>query len=826
MERPIFIAAIFALITAFTSIFLGQELTIFVLIAGLLILLALREYKKVSYLYLIILLIIPIVSIRSYFYKNQAKLISNLEVKEELNANVSGYVTCITKTENGISFRLMNARVEVDKDVYNADDYGSEKTASEKTASGKTVSEKFSILVYAEANTDLLEGDYIEASGKLKRLNTSRNEGNYNQEEYYKSLGIRASFTISDLKKIDKSKTGIYPELFRLKGNLIGVYDKIFTKDKAAIVKAMTLGVRTDLTEQQKLDFKDSGIAHLLSISALHVSLLGLTIYKLLKRKLDYLVAAIIAVFIMLSYLIITNNGISCRRAVIMLIAYCIADNLARSNDLITTISLSLIILIVDDPYVITNTGFLLSFLSMAAIAFIYPIVINDEKILMLFKREELNKKDMKQKIKRKLSEAFCLSLSIQIATLPVIILMNYEVALLSVLLNLIVIPLFSLLMVSAFLSGIIGLFNIFLSLLFAGSSNYILDFYSLLMKISTSFKGSIILTGAPRREFVIAYYLILLVIIILAKLLRDEILFKYVSFFQKTLFGAYIFLIIIGLNLHYKELSGLNIVSLDVGQGDCQLVSLEGKNFLIDGGSTDIKNVGEYRIYPSLKYRGIKSLEAITVSHFDSDHVNGLIELLEKADRLEIKKIVIPDVEKLEENENYLKMIKLAKERGIKLEYIKAGDVLYFQKNKGFKITCLHPIKNFNYEDANDYSTSFLINYGDFKALTIGDATALAEKAIMDNAMAFGVDISNINLLKVGHHGSKTSSSKEFIDFTKPSFSVISCGIKNRYHHPNEETLDKLNAINSKIYITSKIGEIMINTKNSGKLTIRGYLD
>ena len=651
MERPIFIAAIFALITAFTSIFLGRELTIFVLIAGLLILLALREYKKVSYLYLIILLIIPIVSIRSYFYKNQAKLISNLEVKEELNANVSGYVTCITKTENGISFRLMNARVEVDKDVYHADDhasdYGSEKTASEK----------FSILVYAEANTDLLEGDYIEASGKLKRLNTSRNEGNYNQEEYYKSLGIRASFTISDLKKIDKSKTGIYPELFRLKGNLIGVYDKIFTKDKAAIVKAMTLGVRTDLTEQQKLDFKDSGIAHLLSISALHVSLLGLTIYKLLKRKLDYLVAAIIAVFIMLSYLIITNNGISCRRAVIMLIAYCIADNLARSNDLITTISLSLIILIVDDPYVITNTGFLLSFLSMAAIAFIYPIVINDEKILMLFKREELNKKDMKQKIKRKLSEAFCLSLSIQIATLPVIILMNYEVALLSVLLNLIVIPLFSLLMVSAFLSGIIGLFNIFLSLLFAGSSNYILDFYSLLMKISTSFKGSIILTGAPRREFVIAYYLILLVIIILAKLLRDEILFKYVSFFQKTLFGAYILLIIIGLNFHYKELSGLNIVSLDVGQGDCQLVSLEGKNFLIDGGSTDIKNVGEYRIYPSLKYRGIKSLEAITVSHFDSDHVNGLIELLEKADRLEIKKIVIPDVEKLEENENYLKM-------------------------------------------------------------------------------------------------------------------------------------------------------------------------
>nr|MCR5515705.1 DUF4131 domain-containing protein [Lachnospira sp.] len=192
MERPIFIAAIFALITAFTSIFLGQEMTIFVLIAGLLILLALREYKKVSYLYLIILLIIPIVSIRSYFYKNQAKLISNLEVKEELNANVSGYVTCISKTENGISFRLMNARVEVDREVYHADDYGSEKTASGKTASEKTVSEKFSLLVYAEANTDLLEGDYIEASGKLKRLNTSRNEGNYNQEEYYKSLGIRA----------------------------------------------------------------------------------------------------------------------------------------------------------------------------------------------------------------------------------------------------------------------------------------------------------------------------------------------------------------------------------------------------------------------------------------------------------------------------------------------------------------------------------------------------------------------------------------------------------------------------------------------------------
>lgn len=803
MERPIFVVALLAIITATINIFIGPELNVLVFLASFLILLALKKYKKVSYLYLLILLIIPIVIIRCNFYKRQASMIADLEPKEELCANVSGYVNNIEETDNGISFRIYDASVLV---------------AEEK--------DEFSLLVYADSSIDLSEADYIEAMGKLKRLNTARNEGNFNQEKYYESLGIKGVFTIEKLDKKDQSRKGIYPELFRLKRDLLETYDKIFTKEKASIIKAMTLGFRNDLTKEQKLDFKDSGIAHLLSISALHVSLLGLTIYKLLKRRFDLLLAGIFAAFIMLSYLIITNNGISCRRAVIMLLAYILADNLARTNDLITSISLGLVILIIDNPFVITNTGFLLSFLSMAGIAFIYPIVINDEYILVIFKREKLNKKDIKQAIKRKILEAFLLSLSIQIATLPIILLMNYEFAVISCLLNLIVIPLFSLLMVTAFISGLVGLFSINLGLFFAGTSNYILDFYAFLIKIFTSFKGAIILTGAPKRSICIAYYLILVLLIVLAKLIRDEIAYFLLAHFKRAFVVLIVGLIIVASNLHFKENKGLNLISVDVGQGDCQLITIKGRNFLIDAGSTDVKNVGEYRLFPLLKYRKIDSLEAISISHFDSDHVNAIIEILENYPRINIKEIAIPDVKNLEENDNFKRIVNLADKRGVKINYIKAGDILFFNKELDLKITCLHPVKDYDYTDANEYSTSHLIEYGDFKELTIGDATKRAELDILENAKKLNVDLKNIDILKVGHHGSKTSSDVDFINYTRPSLSIISCGVKNRYHHPNKETIDKLNAINSKIFITSKQGEIIINIDNKGNLKVRSYLD
>ena len=159
MERPIFVVALLAIITATISIFIGPELNILVFLASFLILLALKKYKKVSYLYLLILLIIPIVIIRCNFYKRQASTIADLEPKEELCANVSGYVTNIEETDNGISFRIYDASVLV---------------AEEK--------DEFSLLVYADSSIDLSEADYIEAMGKLKRLNTARNEGNFNHK--------------------------------------------------------------------------------------------------------------------------------------------------------------------------------------------------------------------------------------------------------------------------------------------------------------------------------------------------------------------------------------------------------------------------------------------------------------------------------------------------------------------------------------------------------------------------------------------------------------------------------------------------------------------
>ena len=294
--------------------------------------------------------------------------------------------------------------------------------------------------------------------------------------------------------------------------------------------------------------------------------------------------------------------------------------------------------------------------------------------------------------------------------------------------------------------------------------------------------------------------------------------------FFTKKKQILYLYLFLLSIHFFFPYLEKTNYIQfIDVGQGDCILVSLNGKNILFDGGSTDVANVGKYRIMPSLKYLGIKRIDIITVSHFDTDHVNGIIEMLESMnENFEIGKIVIPDVTGLENKENAILITNLCNEKGVKMEKINAGMNLY---NKDCTITCLHPVKNYKYDDPNDYSASYLINYNKYKMLTIGDAESNGENEIVNNAAKLGVNISNINCLKVGHHGSKTSSTQKFLDATNPRIGLISCGVNNRYNHPSEITLEKLSKIKCKYYITSRVGQIKINVDKKGKFRVSTFL-
>lgn len=254
------------------------------------------------------------------------------------------------------------------------------------------------------------------------------------------------------------------------------------------------------------------------------------------------------------------------------------------------------------------------------------------------------------------------------------------------------------------------------------------------------------------------------------------------------------------------RDTSGLTVTFLDVGQGDCICIELpEGGAWLIDGGSSDISGVGEYRIEPFLKSQGIDTLEAVFLSHSDSDHTSGVIELLESG-RIEVELLALPCAEQSSTEAGFGEILALAKLRDIPILWLQTGMTW---EHGAVKATCLHPEAGSSYSSTNAASEVLYITYGDFSLLLTGDVEGAGEEALLDNLQE--ADISDVTVLKVAHHGSKYSSIAEILEQISPRVAVISCGEDNSYGHPHEETLKRLGEAGSMILTTPERGAVMI---------------
>ncbi|MEE3468657.1 MAG: ComEC/Rec2 family competence protein, partial [Eubacterium sp.] len=248
----------------------------------------------------------------------------------------------------------------------------------------------------------------------------------------------------------------------------------------------------------------------------------------------------------------------------------------------------------------------------------------------------------------------------------------------------------------------------------------------------------------------------------------------------------------------------GLYITNLDVGQGDCCCIQTpEGKCVLIDGGSTDIKEVGRYRIVPFLKYYGIDTIDYMIITHSDADHISGLSEILadERHFGLTVNHVVMPDIQN--KDENYLAFERLIPGGPL---YIKTGDAIRIGE---VTLTCLHPSIGFQWEDVNDYSTVLELEYKDFHGLFTGDLGFHGEEEMVQEIARVQREIPDVDYLKVGHHGSKNSSSEAFLSRVRPEIAVASAGENNRYHHPAKEALERLDAVGAYVYCTKEAGAV-----------------
>ena len=322
--------------------------------------------------------------------------------------------------------------------------------------------------------------------------------------------------------------------------------------------------------------------------------------------------------------------------------------------------------------------------------------------------------------------------------------------------------------------------------------AHLVLSFYEFLGKWMVTLPAAVIRLGCEEPWQLTCYYIILLLGLL------------GLWYGRRRIFVLFLPVALIFVTLRFR--SPLEVTMLDVGQGDGIFLRLPGgTTCFIDGGSTNVKGLGEYRLLPYLKHEGIEKLDYVIFTHLDEDHVSGMRELLEMSDSydgVEISTMLFPDIEN--PDEKYQELWELAKKHGVTVGKIGVGDQLY---GETWSMECLYPVKNSYSEDKNESSTVVQLTYEDFSMLLTGDLGFDGEETLLQTDSLEDVDV-----WKVSHHGSKYSGSEEFLEVIRPNLSLISVG-KNSYGHPSEELLKRLNSIGSLVKTTLDGGALMLES-------------
>lgn len=677
---------------------------------------------------------------------------------------------------------------------------------------GKTVS-----------TVEFAPGDMLLVSGTLKCFETSRNEGGFDSRKYYKSIGIHYKMTAEDVTVLTRKRqtAGYLLSEFRLK--IKEVYEQIGTKEKAGLYSSIVLGDKSSLDGDIKKLYQRNGIAHLLAISGLHISLVGMALYRLLRRSgTSYVFSFAAGALFITGYVLMTGNALSGLRALVMCLLMMAAQVLGRTYDILSALCTAAVLFIWNNPYVLYNSGFLLSFSAILGIAVVLPAL----KRVFLPDRPQSNhveKRCFINTLRDTVKTSFLASFSVTAATLPVILNCYYEFPLYSVFLNLLVIPLMPLVMLCSVCAGVTGLFCKPAGVFLLGTAHFILEFYEVLCRTAGKLPYARIVTGKPKLWQCVVYVLLLALFVGLSyfslnfwqKLLFNTIKgesvaeLKKVAENTKTVKRLQIVILLAGIMLFMlPKKPSFEIDMLDVGQGDgIYMMTPEGETYLFDGGSSDEKNLAQNTLVPFLKSKGVAQIDYALVSHTDTDHISGVTELMQ-GDEIAVGAVLLPEALKNCDDENYIKFIKIAQDCNIPVWHVKTG---HFVGNSQVTVQCLHPEISYHTDSVNDISAVYRIDYGKFSMLMTGDAGMNVENELLEKGV-----LSPVTILKTGHHGSKSASSEAFLEKIRPQAALISCGVNNRYHHPSEEVIQRLKKMDIQTKVTAQCGQITV--KSDGK--------
>lgn len=635
---------------------------------------------------------------------------------------------------------------------------------------------KLYIRVNKKANIEV--GDMLLINGTYLEPDVARNERGFNYKEYLKTLEIYGTVEINHYKVIKKGRINkliLYTARLKeiLKSNISKVIKKAENKN---LLIAMILGDTEDLSEELKTDFLNSNLYHILSVSGGQVSniIIGITIlFRLL--KIHKKIMDVLCIVILIEFMFLTGLTPSIIRACIMCIISLISGLIIRRYDIANSLGISLLIILINNPFAINSLSVLLSYFGFLGII-----------VLGSFTIKEVNKV-IKNNILRYILNIVISSVAAQIFIFPIILYIFGTISLTFIFSNLLIIPLSTVI-------TIIGLFIMICPLQIFGFVEPLIELTINIVGFFSNIGISKIYCIIPNIKEIITYYVMSLY---LYYMLRRDYIYKIKHFFRKyKKIIVIILLLSIGTSYIYKNIQkDLYINFIDVGQGDSTLITTQfNKKTLIDGGGSEFGStfdVGEKTLLPYLLKKKIHKLDYVIISHFDSDHVGGILTILEE---LNVKQVLIP--KQVEYSENYNKFLNIIKKRNIKVKIVGEGNTINIDKDTYLDILWPEE-KQITDNVLNNNSLIVRLCYKNFKMLFTGDIEEIAEQKLLQKYEK--TEKLTADILKVAHHGSKSSSIAEFLEKVNPRIALIGVGKNNKFGHPNAGVLDRLNMLRNK---------------------------
>lgn len=770
MKRPLLIAAIAYINGILIGVYLSKSIPLFVILS--IIVSLITSFKKNTYrnaicMYLIVMCISSI-----YVYNQNLNYESKYKKYDNKNISIEGtIISDIEEKEYNYAFTIRT------KDGY--------------------------FLVNLKKNKEEISleyGDKLQISGEYQEPNKARNYKGFDYKNYLKinkiygiiRVDLYTNIIIEHQKNLSNFKLLIHKIREKLKQNI----QELLTKETYALGIGILIGDNSRINEKIVEDFKNSNLSHMLAVSGAHINYVVLTVSILFTKKRAGIKAQrVVTIMMMLFFMELTQMTSSVVRAGISCIIYMLASLLYRKADVINAMAISTLLILLNNPFKLFDIGFQLSYAGTLGII-LFCKLINIP---------------IKNKLLKYLKGSIIISISANIFIIPIMMYQFNTISLTFILSNLLAGPLLGISIILEIIVLLISFMSINIAAIPAKVLNILLILIINIANWFSNIEISKIYVITPQIISIVAYYLICAAIILKKKNRKIIVI---------------IMLTVLIINL-FPTPKKLRINFIDVGQGDSTLIRTEtNKVILIDsGGSTASSSfdVGNKVLLPYLLDRRIKKIDFIIVSHFDADHCQAFETVI---DNINVRKVVVCKQSMI--TQEYLNIINKCKKKNIKIIVVERGDKLKIDKRTEFEI--LHPGERFLDDGKGGLNANAIVckmnyklNNGKiFSILFTGDIEVEAEKEL---EQVYGKKL-KADILKIAHHGSKTSSREEFIKLVSPKIALIGVGENNKFGHPADITLERLEKENVKVYRTDQMGEVSITINKNGEIKVKTQIN